>query len=383
MVLIFCALALGRPAPAAAQTLYTEDGEPTGLEEEIRWRVNRGRFDTVSENQLRGSSYTDLPATAGPLAPNQKLALAARHHSEDMAKQNVFQHETVVGSAYYNPVTQSNFWDRITAEGYVWNGIAENIAAGYVGAKAVYMGWWHSEGHRLNMYHVNLREIGNGYYYWEASDYRRYYTMDLGVSGVDYFFTDTLFRDANSNGVYEAAEAVGGVAVRLLVDGSPTSHYDISSSVGSFAIPIGAIVPSSTVQVVLSNTTAATLALTIPVDYWTNRALTLAPGESRVCGTFTTGATWGGRRNIGLRNITPPAPPAAPYLHLARLGADMQLEWLSAVGVQYQPLWSTNFQVWNNLTANPLNGTGTNLTCLDVGATAHERRFYRLQVIQP
>ncbi|NLH85264.1 MAG: hypothetical protein GX450_07585, partial [Verrucomicrobia bacterium] len=157
----------------------------------------------------------------------------------------------------------------------------------------------------------------------------------------------------------------------------------ISSSVGSFAIPIGAIVPSSTVQVVLSNTTAATLALTIPVDYWTNRALTLAPGESRVCGTFTTGATWGGRRNIGLRNITPPAPPAAPYLHLARLGADMQLEWLSAVGVQYQPLWSTNFQVWNNLTANPLNGTGTNLTCLDVGATAHERRFYRLQVIQP
>ena len=135
MGLVAGALALGRPAPAAAQTLYTEDGEPTGLEEEIRWRVNRGRFDTVSENQLRGSSYTDVPATAGPLAPNQKLALAARHHSEDMAKQNVFKHETVVGSAYYNPVTQSNFWDRITAEGYVWNGIAENIAAGHVGGQ--------------------------------------------------------------------------------------------------------------------------------------------------------------------------------------------------------------------------------------------------------
>ena len=91
---------------AAAPVQYTVDGIPTGLEEEIRWRVNRGRFDTASENQTRDTAYADVPASAGPLAPNQSLTLAARHHSEDMAKNNVFQHETVPGSAYYNSTSQ-------------------------------------------------------------------------------------------------------------------------------------------------------------------------------------------------------------------------------------------------------------------------------------
>ena len=76
---------------AAVPSQYTTDGAPTGLEEEIRWRVNRGRFDTVSENQSRGTTYSDVPASAGPLAPNQAITLAARHQSEDMATHNVFQ----------------------------------------------------------------------------------------------------------------------------------------------------------------------------------------------------------------------------------------------------------------------------------------------------
>ncbi len=71
---------------ALGQTEYTKDGEPSGIEEEIRWRVNRGRFDSASENLARGTAYSDVPASSGPLAPNQSLTLAARHHSEDMAE---------------------------------------------------------------------------------------------------------------------------------------------------------------------------------------------------------------------------------------------------------------------------------------------------------
>jgi len=48
---------------AAAPVQYVADGVPTGLEEEIRWRVNRGRFDTASENQTRGTAYLPQRST--------------------------------------------------------------------------------------------------------------------------------------------------------------------------------------------------------------------------------------------------------------------------------------------------------------------------------
>src|SRR4051812_8280486 len=92
------AAALAAAVPSIAQSVYTLDGTPTGLEEEIRWRVNRGRFDSASENATRGTSYTDVPASSGPLAPNQQITQAARHQSEDLAKANLFQHATVTNS---------------------------------------------------------------------------------------------------------------------------------------------------------------------------------------------------------------------------------------------------------------------------------------------
>jgi hypothetical protein len=62
--------------------------------------------------------------------------------------------------------------------------------------------------------------------------------MDLGSSGSTCFFTDTLFRDANTNGLYDQTEEIPGVSVTLLVGGVPHSYFDLSSAVGSFAIPI-------------------------------------------------------------------------------------------------------------------------------------------------
>jgi hypothetical protein len=49
---------------------YTTDGTPTGLEKAMRWRVNRGRFDTVSGNAgnlTRGiPALLDIPKEPGP-----------------------------------------------------------------------------------------------------------------------------------------------------------------------------------------------------------------------------------------------------------------------------------------------------------------------------
>jgi cysteine-rich secretory family protein len=365
--------------PAIAQSQYTLDGTPTGLEEEIRWRANRGRFDSASENLLRGTAYTDVPASCGPLAPNQEITLAARHQSEDMAKANLFQHPTVPGSLYYNPVTQPNPWDRMLAEGYTWNAAAENIAAGYVGAEAVYLAWWNSTGHRENMYNSGIREIGNGFYNWSSSTYQNYYTMDLGSSGNNCFFTDTLFYDANGDGAYQAGEAVAGIALGLVVGSSPLAVNDISSSAGSFAIPLQSIASGTTVQVVLSNSTPSTLTLSIPRDYRNYATVSLAPGQSRVYGTFIQPTT---TRNIGLRDIIPTQSlVAAPRLGLALAGRSMLLSWPSTLGLQYQPQWTTDCTTWTPLTNTFQAGTGGTMTFTDNSGGG--ARFYRLLVRTP
>ena len=379
-VVILIVAAVGAVWSAVAQSQYTGAGTPTGLEEEIRWKLNRGRFDSVSENLTRGTAYTDVPASSGPLAPSQSITMAARHQSEDMAKANLFQHPTVTNSLFYNPITQPNPWDRMSAEGYTWNSAGENIAAGYSGAEAVYVGWWNSTGHRANMYNGGLREIGNGYYNWSSSTYKSYYTMDLGSSGNNCYFTDTIFQDANGNGVYEQTESVPGVAVRLLVGSTPSSYYDISSAVGSFAIPIQSIAVTTIVQVVLSNTTSTNLTLTIPQDYRTFFTISLMPGESRLYGTFIRPATAG---NVGLRNVTPVAVEVvAPVLTIAPAGPSILLGWASALGLEYQPQWTTDFVSWNGLTNSFLPGTGSNLTYLD-SATSGGAKFYRLLVRKP
>ncbi len=376
-VLFLVSAGIGAANWTAAEILYTNAGSPTGLEEEIRWRVNRGRFDSASENQTRGTAYTDVPASSGPLAPNQSLTLAARHQSEDMAKNNVFQHATVVGSAYYNPVTQPEPWDRMTAEGYSWNRAGENIAAGYVGAEATYLAWWNSTGHRANMYNAAFREIGDGYYYWAASTYVRYYTMDLGSSGNTAFFTDTFFHDGNANGIYDAGEGLQGIAVRLAVGPLRLDSYNVSSATGSFAVPIQSITPGALVSVILSNTAATNITLSVPRNYSSYTNFVLASGQERVYGTFIQPTA---TANVGLRNVVALRPSVTgPKLAVGRTSQGFTLSWPSQTGLQYQPQWSRDSLTWSNLTSSPQLGTGSMMTFVD-GSPAADRRLYRLSI---
>jgi hypothetical protein len=268
------------------------------------------------------------------------------------------------------------------AEGYSWNNAGENIAGGYIGSDAVYVAWWNSTGHRVNMYNSALREIGNGYYNWSASTYRNYYTMDLGSSVNNCFFTDTLFNDANGDGVYQQTEAVPGVAIRLLVGNSVAAFYDISTAVGSFAIPVQSLASGASVQVVLSNTTSSSLTLSLPQDYQNYSTFSLAPGESRAYGTFTQPAT---TRNIGLRDVIPLQVPvlSSPLLTITPVGSNIQLQWVSVLGLQYQPQWTSDFIMWNGLTNTFLPGTGSNMTYVDVPTPGQSLKFYRLLMQAP
>jgi hypothetical protein len=355
---------------------YVVDGVPTVREEEVRWLVNRGRFDAAAENVLRQSGFTDVPARSGPLAPHGSLSRAAQRHSTDMAAKNVMQHETVPGSAFYDPVTQPDPWDRMVAEGYQWNRAAENVAAGYTTAEQVYVGWWKSQGHRRNMYNAELREIGTGYAFGATSIYKHYETMNLGSSGTSAFFTDTVFSDANGNGAYTQGEGVGGVVVVLGVAGVAHPAWDRSTAVGSFAVPLLNIPAGTAVRVGFRNETGAAVTLSLPRSHSALDKLVLPPGETRDYGTFTRTATG---RNFGLREVAPlPAAVPDPRLVITVAGADVVLSWSSAVGWNYRVQRSADLDTWANLTTAPMAGTGGTLRHVHSGAVGQTGGFYRL-----
>ena len=363
-----------------AQVEYTADGQPTALEEEIRWLLNRGRFDSAGENTARSTSYGDIPAHSGPVAPRQAITLAARHQSEDLAKTDSFQHETVTGSLYYNPVTQPNPGDRLQAEGYSWTAVAENIAAGYPTALEAYVGWWNSTGHRTGMY-GNKREIGIGQFFWEDSTYGDYYTMDLGNAGSAHFFTDTFYNDANSNDRYTQGEGVGGVRVDLRINGVLHSSEDVSTSVGSFAIPLQGIALNSVVEILIQNNNASSVTLKIPVNYLYSAPMTLVPNQQQVWGRFTKTS---GTANIGFRDLTLDVGSLPlPALTVSLNGNNSVLSWPSVAGFRYQIQWSDTLATWQNLDSVQI-GQGSTLSVTDTGAlAASAKRFYRVAVSPP
>jgi hypothetical protein len=365
---------------ALAQTEYTADGTPTAAEEEIRWHTNRARFDRAGENAARGTSYTDVPATTGPLAPSNSLTLAARHHSEDMAKKNKFQHETIPGSAYYNASTQPEPWDRFTAEGYgAYRAVAENISAGYASAEAAYTGWWNSTGHRVNLGSASYLEIGNGAFFWSASTYDNYYTMDLGARAAS-FFTDTLFTDTNGNGKYTQGEGAGGVRISLKINGAAHTSYDVSTAAGSFAVPVTTIARGAAIEVWMTNQNAGAVTVSIPRNYSTLESATLAPGGTFLAGTI---AHPGSGVNFGFRNLvkSTSAPLTVPVLTLTRSGASRQISWPSQSGLQYLTQWSADLAAWTDFSGGYRNGSGGVMTQADSATAA--RRYYRVVVRRP
>ena len=95
-------------------------------------------------------------------------AEAARLHSQDMADQNYFEHDSLDGR---------DFTDRMEAQGIRWMSAAENISAGRSSGVDAYNGWVNSAGHRNNML-SNQTYLGVGSAYNASSTYGYYATQD-------------------------------------------------------------------------------------------------------------------------------------------------------------------------------------------------------------
>ena len=98
-----------------------------------------------------------------------RTTTAARKHSEDMANNNYFQHNSLDGS---------KFSVRLTAEGIKWSEAGENICAGAGDAINMVIGWIGSSGHRKGML-TDFKYIGVGAAYNSSADYGIYCTQDF------------------------------------------------------------------------------------------------------------------------------------------------------------------------------------------------------------
>lgn len=136
------------------------------FESAVMARVNQWRASGAN----CGSEGSFGPAPA--LAWNDLLTQAALGHSQDMVAHNFFDHTGSDGST---------LGTRVTAVGYGWASLGENIAAGQTSVNQVVDGWIASPGHCANLMNPNFVHVGVACVQGNANTtYPTYWTMDLG-----------------------------------------------------------------------------------------------------------------------------------------------------------------------------------------------------------
>ena len=114
-----------------------------------------------------------------PLKWDPELTEAAQKHSDNMGKQDFFEHTGKDGS---------KFWDRIQDAGDDNTTLAENIAAGQRTPEEVVEVWKNSPGHRGTMLNPNYEYLGVGYHQEKGDtgnvNYQHYWTQNFGGGGT-------------------------------------------------------------------------------------------------------------------------------------------------------------------------------------------------------
>lgn len=117
----------------------------------------------------RSCGGTAMPAVP-PLTWNDQLFSASARHSADMANNNYFSHASLDGRSMAQ---------RVSAEGYAWSWVGENIAAGQSSVSVVMNGWLASPGHCVNIMAAAPRDVAVACVQRSGTTYGRYWTMNL------------------------------------------------------------------------------------------------------------------------------------------------------------------------------------------------------------
>ncbi len=251
---------LGRasaPIDALEARLLLTAPSMTDSEQYMVELINRARANPSAEaarysiglNDGVAQQNTISTAAKQPLAPQQNLINVAGAHSQDQIDRDYFAHETL-GSG-------TTFDARVTASGYRWNLVAENI--GYAAKQAsvsqstfideVHSGLIRSSGHRENIMLTGLEEVGVGARLGSFKppnnantfDFTQMVTEDFGSRNQNPYITGVVFTDSDSNSFYTIGEAIrsGTVTATNISTGAVFSDAIGFSGGYGFTVPTG------------------------------------------------------------------------------------------------------------------------------------------------
>jgi len=261
---------------------------PTSEELYMLELINEARLDPLASAERYISSYSTLSSSqpniqnaldffgvsgdalldafsalepVGPLAWNSKLASAAEKHSAQMIAADEQSHQ-VDG--------ELSLGQRITAEGYDWWTVGENVYAysqdllyGHAGFMVdwgyddvdyqsgsirsdfaqVGDGMQDAAGHRVNIMNPNFREVGIDVTYETLSSTEvgpMVVTQDFASSDV-FYITGIAYDDNNGDNFYSVGEGRAGVSVKVGSGGVVTGEagsYDKAVYAGQYNIEI-------------------------------------------------------------------------------------------------------------------------------------------------
>ena len=246
---------------SAAPTAAFPQPQPSSREQYLLELINAARLNPAGEGQML-ASITDSEilryyayykvdvgqmstafngyAAKPPLAFNAALMASAAEQSAYQANAGVQTHNSADGTT---------FDKRITAAGYQWSGLGENVYAyaenpffGHVGLIA---DWGVPDlDHRANILNLDanvptFREIGISCADTTIKDFGPLViTEDFGTpqDATVAYVTGVIYQDTNGNGAYDEGEGFGGVTVTP----DAGNYYATTNAAGGFVIPLPA-----------------------------------------------------------------------------------------------------------------------------------------------
>jgi len=129
--------------------------------------------------------YGHMDAVA-PLKWNDALYKAAYEHTRDMVENNIFSHEgsgTATDKTGADLNKESEFYERVTHNGYLYKLTGENITAGTVTdtAEEAVQNWIDSPPHCKNLMSPDYKDVGMAYIRKSGTKYYNYWTQDFGT----------------------------------------------------------------------------------------------------------------------------------------------------------------------------------------------------------
>jgi len=144
---------------------HTQDCHNTTLAKQMLESINSYR------SQARNCGSAAMPAVPA-LTWNCTLSQSSLVHSQDMAKNNFFDHTGSDGLSASS---------RVTNAGYQWRAVGENIAAGQTSIAQVMQGWIDSPGHCRNIMSADFTQVGAALVETSDADYPTYWTQNFAA----------------------------------------------------------------------------------------------------------------------------------------------------------------------------------------------------------